>query len=310
MELLERRLAFTNGTRYYCALALLLLCYTSSGQGQCGFNADIETGTFTGWSGSYGVCVDVNCDTSTMTAGLMAGRHTITSGNATDWRTCGTVPVTCPWGGQYSIKLGNDNIYWETEDLQYTYTVSATNPILVYAYAAVLQDPNHPDSVQPAFKTFVKDQNGNTVPCSYYKVNATQLRAGQLCNFSPPVWYKNWSKVAIDLSAYAGQTVTLYFKTNDCGWGGHFGYAYIDVIGCYPKRIQLPPCGTRVPYMVTAPDGFASYTWSTGQTGQSITVNRLLSSLSVTVTSYQGCQFTLTATQNITRPSLSMISHN
>ena len=216
-------------------LLLLLMGGISYSQVQCGFNAGFETGTFTGWTGSYGICVDVNCDSSSMTPGLFPGRHTITSGTVFDWRACNAISTVCPWGGTYSIKLGNDNVNWETEDIQYTYTVSASNPILVYAYAAVLQDPSHPDSVQPAFKTYVKTSTGYIIPCSYYKVNASQLRGGSLCNWSPPVWYKNWTKVAIDLSGYAGQTVTLYFKTNDCGWGAHFGYVYIDVLGCYPK---------------------------------------------------------------------------
>lgn len=288
----------------------MLLWFTASGQGQCGYNAGFETGTFIGWSGATGTCSTAYCDSVTMTPGLIAGRHTITSGSVLDWRACNNITTVCPWGGMYSMQLGNSNVNWETEEVSYSYTVSASNPILVYAYAAVLQDPNHPDTAQPTFRSYVKDMNNNIIPCTFYRVNATQLRTGQLCNWSPPVWYKSWTKVAVDLSAYAGQTVTLYFRTNDCGWGAHYGYAYVDVIGCYPKRISLPPCGTRLPYVMSAPDGFASYQWSTGQTGQQITINNLLSFISVTVTSYQGCSFTLTASQTITRPSLSMISHN
>jgi hypothetical protein len=32
----------------------------------------------------------------------------------------------------------------------------------------------------------------------------------------------------VDLSAWIGQTITINSWTADCGYGGHFGYAYID----------------------------------------------------------------------------------
>jgi hypothetical protein len=43
------------------------------------------------------------------------------------------------------------------------------------------------------------------------------------------VWCKDWSAVSINLDNNAGKTIRLFFKTADCTFTRHFGYAYIDV---------------------------------------------------------------------------------
>lgn len=281
-----------------------LIGFSSYSQIQCGPNAGFEYGNFVGWSGNTGRCVTVNCDTFTPTPGLVIpnpsqgimGRHKITSGTTRD-PVCNVIPEVCPWGGQYSLKLGNQDINWETEDIRYSYTVSATNPIIVYSYAVMLEDPNHPDSLQPSFKTYIKDQSGRIVPCSYYKVNATNMRGYQSCTTwrGTQIWYTNWRNVAIDMSAYVGQTVTLYFQTNDCGWGAHFGFAYIDIIGCYSKQIDINHCGQDSIATLSAPPGFATYQWSTGATTQTITVNvNNYNTITCTYTTVTGCPITMT----------------
>ena len=57
------------------------------------------------------------------------------------------------------------------------------------------------------------------------------------------VWYKNWTAVKTDFSDYIGQQVTLKFCTADCGKGGHYAYAYIDVScgdGSACKQVPTP----------------------------------------------------------------------
>lgn len=285
-------------------IMFFLIGFSSYSQIQCGPNAGFEYGNFVGWSGGTGRCINVNCDTFTSTPGLVLpnaslgilGRHKISSGTTRD-PVCNVIPEVCPWGGQYSLKLGNQNVDWETEDIQYSYTVSATNPIIVYSYAVMLEDPNHPDSLQPAFKTYIKDQSSRIIPCSYYKVNATNMRGYQNCVTwrGTQIWYTNWRNVAIDMSAYVGQTVTLYFQTNDCGWGAHFGFAYIDVIGCYSKQIDINHCGQDSIATLSAPPGFATYRWNTGATTQTITVNvNNYTTITCTYTTVTGCPITMT----------------
>lgn len=290
-------------------LFFLIFRFLSYSQVQCGYNAGFETGTFAGWSGNTGMCVNVDCDTFAPTPGLVlpnpnlniVGKHAITSGTTRDGYSCNFVPEVCPWGGQYSMKLGNSDVNWETEDIRYTYTVDPANPIIIYAYAVILEDPNHPDSVQPAFKTYIRDQSGRIVPCSYFKVNATTMRGHQTCTTwrGTQIWYRNWSNVAIDMSAYAGQTVTIYFQTNDCGWGAHCGYAYLDIIGCWPKQLDINHCAQDTSATLTAPPGFDTYRWSNGATTQSISINpNNYTTISCTFTSFTGCSVTITANTN------------
>jgi hypothetical protein len=199
-----------------------------------------------------------------------------------------------------------------TEDIYYTYRVDPNNPILVYAFAPVLQDPNHPDYAQPAFISYAQDSAGSIIPCTYYRVTATNLRGQSICNDN---WgnarvYRNWQNVAVDLSAYSGRRVTLYFQTVDCGWCGHYGYAYLDIIGCYPKQITID-CNSNGT-VLTAPPGFERYQWSTGEITQSIFVPPSTQTITCTITTNMGCRVTLTANSvwPCPCPSISMISHN
>ena len=205
--------------------------------------------------------------------GYWGSNHMITSGTAYDPWSCNTIPVVCPGGGQYSFRLGNSESWCHAQDMYYSYRVDPLNPILIYAFAPVLQDPYHADSIQPAFLCYAKDSIGNIIPCTYYRVTASNLRGAIQCP-SPGgsvAVSRTWKNVAVDMSAYANRTITLYFQTSDCGYCAHFGYAYIDVIGCYPKNIEIPRCNLNGSTL-TAPPGMSSYLWSTGQNTQSIII--------------------------------------
>lgn len=288
--------------------------------GQCGRNADFGFGDFTGWRGDTGTVV-VNTITSTSAItlntpgifdylGYWNNNHQIVSGSALDPNTCYFVPMVCPYGGPYSARLGNTNTNCFAQDIYYSYRVDPLNPILVYAFAPVLQDPNHPDYAQPAFIAYVKDSINNIIPCTYYRVTATNLRGQVYCN---DAWgnirvYRDWRSVAVDLSAYAGQNVTIYFQTSDCGYCAHYGYAYIDVIGCYPKQISLICNGVGT--LLTAPPGFESYLWSTGERTQSIFVTGNQYVTCTMVTS-MGCSIVLSAlSEPCPCPTITAISHN
>ena len=303
-------------------IVLLLFIMPLMAWGQCGVNAGFDLGNFTGWSGDTGDVVIVTNTYSyvNMTTpgiynylGYWRSNHIITSGTAVDPYSCNSIPVVCPSGGQYSMRLGNSEAICHAEDVKYTFRVNGANPIFVYSFAPVLQDPSHPDSIQPSFMEYVKDSVGFVIPCTFYRVTATNLRGALQC-WSPGgsnAVSRPWRNIAIDLSAYAGQTVTVYFQTSDCGYCAHFGYAYLDVIGCYPKSITLNRC-TLLGSTLTAPPGMDSYIWSNGMTGQTITVSSNIKTITCTMTTAMGCRITFTASalQTCPCPSISMITHN
>lgn len=293
-------------------LTVVGLIISLSSFSQCD-NADFELGNFSGWSGRTGFC----CPIVLPNAGLVATRHLITSGTATDPRTCGVVPVVSPLGGNFSARLGNPNRGSRAESLSYTYVVTPSSTLFTYQYAVVFEDPGHIDDEQPRFETQVI-AGGQPIPCTQYIVSSSSNLPGfQTCpgidwQGNPiNIAYRNWTTVGVDLSAYIGQSVTLEFKTGDCDLGAHFGYAYIDAIGCQPMELEVFYCVQDSVANLTAPPGFASYQWSTGETSQSITVDPdLYSQITCTITSFSGCVALLTTFINPADPQVSFTSQN
>lgn len=285
-------------------ILLLLSSFISSAQ--CP-NANFELNNFSNWIGTTGSCCPINLQNT----GIVNGRHTIMSGTGTDPRTCNNVTVVAP-GGLFSARLGNSNIGAEAEGLSYTFFVTPQSTLITYQYAVVFEDPGHTIDEQPRFQSRVLLQNGDTIPCTEFSVTAASDIPGfQTCNGidnqgNPiAVSYKNWTTVGVDVSAYIGQNVTLQFQTGDCSLGGHFGYAYVDA-KCGPLELTVDYCSGSDSAVVTAPTGFFTYLWSTGDTTQSIIVDPLvISNLNCTITSISGCQATLNTilTPTIINPS-------
>ena len=66
------------------------------------------------------------------------------------------------------------------------------------------------------------------------------------------VYWKDWTTVGMDLTAYSGQTVYINFKARGCYYDTHFGYAYISAY-CNPMAIQLSFCPDSTTATLTAP---------------------------------------------------------
>jgi gliding motility-associated-like protein len=275
-------------------IILIAICFQAAGQLSSCANADFEQNNFANWVGTTGSCCPIN----STAPGIVPGRHTIMSGPGTDPNTNGALPVVAP-GGQFSARLGNDNIGAEAEQLSYQFSVDPTNALFIYRYAVVFEDPSHSPEEQPRFEIKVYDVTGNTVNCGVYNVYSSSGINGfvTVTNQSgSTIHYKDWTTVGIDLSPYIGQTVTIEFSTGDCALGGHFGYAYIDCY-CSPLQIASDFCDGASTSTLTAPIGFAAYLWSTGDTTQSITIQNPIvgTQYTCTMTAVTGCTMTLTS---------------
>lgn len=252
-------------------------------------NADFELNSFNYWVGQTGHCSPV-----TMTAtGIVSGRQTLISSSGSDPFSMGLIPFTPPGGGNYIARLGNSNTGSEAEQLRYTFDVTQATSLFVYRYAVVLEDPGHSPSDQPRFSISVYDQNGDSIPCGTYNVVASGSIPGFVNNGSYRI--KPWTMVAIELSSYIGQSVTIEFTTADCGLGGHFGYAYIEC-SCSSFELEMEQCVNGNNTKLTAPSGFDSYHWNNGETTATISVPNPLTetTFTCTLTSVTGCQITLT----------------
>jgi len=205
----------------------------------CPPNIDFESGSFAGWQCYTGFTSAVgtqNIITVSNNGGPAGDRHTMYSANTGQVDPYGGFPVSCPNGSGYSIKLGNDRGGGEAEAISYEFTIPENENAysLVYHYAVVFQSPNHRENEQPRMEIEVLNVKDNKlIECASF----TFISMGSsLPGFkvsdrgdTTTVLYKDWSAVSVDLSGNAGKTIRLMFKTADCTFRRHFGYAYIDV---------------------------------------------------------------------------------
>ncbi|MCB0396591.1 MAG: gliding motility-associated C-terminal domain-containing protein [Flavobacteriales bacterium] len=256
-------------------------------------NLDFEYGDFTNWNGFIGTC----CGGGINTPGIYSGRHTIMSAMGTDANSNNEITFLAPGGGAHAVRLGNDHVNYQAEKLVKTFQVTPFNSGILYQYAVILEDPNgHPQNDKPKFEVKILDSTKTVIPgpCGYYQVTAGPATDNWKKNGR--VRYKDWTTVGVDLSAYIGQTMTIEFSTEDCGWGGHFGYAYVDA-ACSFLEIHIEGyCPSSDSVTLTAPDGFVKYVWDpTGEQGQQITVPlpTVGDTVKVTMTNESGCDATL-----------------
>ena len=240
----------------------------------CPPNIDFENGNFDGWTcytGNVASVDNVNVINFNYQGGPVPGRHTMFSsiaGGGVD--PYGGFPVNCPNGSGHSIMLGNSSAGREAEGVSYDFTIpaNANTYNLIYNYAVVFQDPGHRESEQPRLDLLVQNlTDGYPINCSSFSffANGSPLPGFQLSQNpggNTPVWYKSWTAVSINLDNLAGKSIRLFFKTADCTFRIHFGYAYIDVNSeCSDRFEGADFCPDDAFVSVNAPYGYESYTW-------------------------------------------------
>ncbi|MCX8019339.1 MAG: gliding motility-associated C-terminal domain-containing protein [Chitinophagaceae bacterium] len=238
----------------------------------CPPNIDFEKGNFDGWT-----CYAGNTYTSAnnniinlLPTGPQPDQHTLygpeSAGLVDEF---GGFPVICPNGSGYSVKLGNTSGGAQAEGISYSFTIPSGRNYysVVYHYAVVFQDPNHLHFQQPRLVLEVWNETDDVlIQCSsftFYPVGSGLpgfFNAG--IYDSAAVWCKNWTAVTINLNNMAGKLIKLFFKTADCTFRRHFGYAYIDVnTECSSEFTGATFCPDDTAVVVTGPHGYARYRW-------------------------------------------------
>lgn len=237
----------------------------------CPPNIDFESGTFNGWRCYTGAVAAISGENviSLNESGPVNDRHTIvTSSSGID--PYGGFPMLCPNGSGASIRLGNPFGGGQAEGVSYEFTIPADRDKynLIYHYAVVFQDPNHEIFQQPRMEIEVMNMTDNQlIECSSFTfIPYGTVLPGFFESSNPgtptPVWCKDWTAVTINLDGHAGKTIRLFFKTADCTFVRHFGYAYIDVdTDCSGTFLGATFCKDDQFVNVVAPYGYQSYTW-------------------------------------------------
>lgn len=267
-------------------------------------NLDFEDGNFNGWTGYVGSATGFNVPVTPVMidTGIFAQRHEIMSGSGTDVFTSNNwVPEVSPTGGTYSVRLGNSQPGAGAERLEKTFLVTPDITNFVFQYAVIFEDPGH--TGRPMFEAKLFDQNDSIVPCAEFLIRADQSigtlysNSVQLCGLCPleNVLFTNWEEIAVDLTDYIGDSLTIQFTTADCNAGDHFGYAYIDIITSRTS-VDVDYCSSSSQVTLTAPGGYQTYNWSTAQWGQTISINTpsVGDSIYVYMTPLIGCAKTVT----------------
>jgi gliding motility-associated-like protein len=232
-------------------------------------NIGFENGTFQGWACDTGGISSTGVIEVIPTAYSISNRQTLIR-STTDTDEFGGFPQLCPYGGMYSVRLGNEQSGARAERLSYTFTVPAGAQVyaLVYYYAVVFQNPKHADYQQPRFtvKTFDVIDNDYVNCASFDFVASSQLPGFKYHKpthiTDTAIYYKDWSPATINLEGYAGKQMRVEFTTNDCTLGGHFGYAYVDVKeDCNSPITGNSYCTGQAAVNLLAPGGFGAYTW-------------------------------------------------
>ncbi len=262
---------------------LLCLSFNSRAQ-QCPANIDFETGTFDNWTcytGFVSVSGNQNDITLTPSAGPVPDRHTMYSTSTNPVNDFfGGFPVNCPNGSGHSIRLGNNQGGAQAEGISYEFTIPSNRNTysLTYHYAVVFQDPRHQVYQQPRLVIEAKNMTDDQViNCSSFSFTpfGTLLPGFSISptqQDTTDVWYKNWTAVSMNLNGNAGKTIRLFFKTADCTFTRHFGYAYIDVNSeCDNGGVTGSSfCPDDSVVNVTAPYGYQNYAWFNGDFTQSL----------------------------------------
>jgi gliding motility-associated-like protein len=252
---------------------LLLALYTDAICQSSNPNIDFEAGNTSAWHYFIGFCCPIATPGSTP---AITNRHTITTGSTLD--PYGFFPIVAPDGGSYSLKLGNDINGSQAEKARYYIHVpgGSSDFMLIYRYAVVFQDPGHLPAEQPRFEVKAYDSiTNNLVPCAQFLyVSDSNLPGFNRSTVDTSVYYRGWSSGSINLSGLGGSTIIIDFATADCGYGGHFGYGYLDMTyGLF--AITAVACDTDS-ITLTAPPGYNVYAWYDSTTNTFIDTTRLL----------------------------------
>lgn len=317
---------FMLSKRFYLLVVHLFLLYAQAVYAQkpsaCA-NSDFASGDFTNWvahTSIYPYDTPVSDVKNSgipyyFTEGVVQGRQTLITTADPDPFTCNNV-LTLPPNEKACVRLGNggfgpwgDGAGWQRDFLSYTFTITPFNPLLLYKYAVVLQDPSnkpHAKSIRPRFIINIKDKNGKLIdPVCGKKEdfadtavagfrNCKLSEANQLGATAPDsgdIVYRAWTTVGVDLRKYIGQDVTIEFETWDCGYGAHFGYAYV-MAKCDSLLLRTEACTPNGAVTITAPDGFAYRWFPGGQTTKSIDLidAKPGDSVYVELTTISGCK--------------------
>lgn len=192
-------------------------------------NLGFEAGNFSSWSS---VRFTWNAPEGSPDDVIPSDKSEIVS-NLTDGHDPIATDLQVPLYGQYAARVNNsDNDYHISKITQTTIVPQATNPVVRFYWAAVLEDPEHDPADQPYVDIKLVDSTlGSTLYTKRFYSNDPSYSGWVTYNdaSSGSIWRSiPWQLVEIPVGQYTGHTLLLTVEAADCALGGHGGYVYVD----------------------------------------------------------------------------------
>lgn len=201
-------------------------------------NGDFETGDLTGWTVSYGPSNYGNSAATIVSAGFAPNTNNnlnvVDQGNYACHLTSGTGGA-----GDTYVRISQNQF------------ISAGNTILSFRYAAVLSGAHSSTPTDDASMSVSLTAGSATVYTATYRYASSPA---PLVNDGVSSYrHLPWTTINVDLSAYAGQTITVTFEARDCLYGGHGTDAYVDGFSFIPPTPSVTPTSTISPSFTVSP---------------------------------------------------------
>ena len=191
-------------------------------------NGGFESGTTNGWTLQSGTWSSSNPGTiNNSWQGDSAIIDSVTGGITNkDANTKGNLAEVLQGNNSFRLNNAANGAHYSVV----SQTVSNyTDANLYFGFAAVLEDPGHPQVQEPKFSFSIFDVTKGQV---LYNVafNSDDMAAqGVAYHAGTSDWlYTDWNVIHVNTSALRGDTFTITASAYDCALGGHGGYAYID----------------------------------------------------------------------------------
>ncbi len=221
--------------------SVAVLSFAASAQADTFVNGGFEGGTFSGWTqggGSWhGGAYPDPSDPAYQNPGSTVNSITNVGFDALTNNHLATV-----YNGLHAAQVNNSVNDYSVSQISQT-VMNYSDPTIAFAYAAVLQGSHGPTD-SDAFIIQLTDLTTNTV---VFQQNVNSFTASssftQGAYYNGNYWYYTaWTPVSVDVTV--GHDYNLALLANDCPYGGHAGYAYLDGFGAV---VPPPTTGTPEP---------------------------------------------------------------
>jgi len=207
-------------------------------------NPGFETGDTSGWFVETHTWADATRDANGFYNGATAydtyqpGKSALVSAaDGLDW-IAALAGLNLPMVnvGNYALRVNSSDYDYHISSASQSGTVpvGVLNPEFKFAWAAVLEDPNHEPTGQAFVRVDITDDTTSEVVYSKFYYSYDPAFTGWLTvpdTVSPtgtPWRVINWQQTSVPLAGRNGHTITVRVTGGDCAHGGHGGYVYLD----------------------------------------------------------------------------------